>query len=94
MSGQNLQERPVPFVDFSKRMVVAVFAGTKNTGGYSIEVRRVLQTPWALYVFVQETSPGAGCFVTQALTDPNHMVMVPTSDVPVKVIRHSQVRDC
>ncbi len=94
MMGQNVQDQPAPEVDFSKRIVVAVFSGFKPTGGYDLEVRRVIRTPWAMHVFVEETSPGKGCFVTQALTDPNHMVSVPTSGLPVKVIRSHRVQDC
>ena len=36
---------PVPDVDFSKEMVIAAFAGTRNSGGYALSVSRITVYP-------------------------------------------------
>lgn len=77
-------------IDWSKEMVVATLMGTRNTGGYSIqitEIRReqlfvILPVPgpppsWELVVKYRTTSPPAGSFVPQVITAPYHMVRLP-----------------
>ncbi|NMG08385.1 protease complex subunit PrcB family protein [Brasilonema sp. UFV-L1] len=75
---------PVPQVDFTRYSVVAVFAGEKPTGGYSVEILSVetsgSQTQKQLAITVQQRQPGAGDFVTEALTYPYHMIRIPKID--------------
>ena len=56
---------PVAEIDFSRAAVVAAFAGTKNTGGYSVAVRNA---NGKFTVDVVEPPPGA--ITTDALTMP------------------------
>ena len=77
------QENPLQ-IDFNKSMVVAVFSGQKNTGGYSIIVRRVEETEDSLRIFLTEKSPGADCFVTMAITYPFVAVEIPQTQKTVE----------
>ena len=63
-----------PPVDFSKETVVAVFMGSKNTGGYSIEIVKIVEQTDKIIVYVRETSPKPGDAVTLAFTYPQHIV--------------------
>ncbi|GBD35072.1 hypothetical protein HRbin36_00176 [bacterium HR36] len=76
----------VPAVDFDKYMVLAVFMGTKNTGGFAIRITNIQYDEKAdkLRVAVQETSPAPGSIVIQAITQPFHIVVVPRSDKAVE----------
>jgi hypothetical protein len=80
---------PGTSIDFSKDMLLAVLMGTKNTGGYSVEVtkieRKQMMTilpvpapPPTYYLEVQadHRSPPPGSIVTMALTSPYHVVKV------------------
>lgn len=67
----------LPAVDFSKEMLVLVFQGTEPTGGYSVEVTGVEKKDGVIGVEVRETAPGEGCFTTQALTAPLHIIKIP-----------------
>src|SRR5882724_7251914 len=69
-----------PSVDFTRDVVIAVAAGQQATGGHSIAVERGSQGGQGLAVQVVETSPGPGCAVTQALTQPVDDVVVTAGD--------------
>lgn len=86
-------ELPAP-IDFSRDMVIAVFQGEKSTGGYSIEIDRIIEKENSIEVSVLETSPGPGCMVTQAFTSPYHVVKIKKSDKEVKFKIAEAVNDC
>ena len=71
---------PLPKVDFSKEYVIGIFSGQKSTGGNSIAVASVTDAGDVRTVAVTLTKPGAGCIVTQSLTNPYQIVTVPLSD--------------
>ena len=78
---------PVPKVDFTSYKVVAVFAGEKSTGGYSVEILTVetrnFQTKDlpSLVIVVEYRQPQPGGLVTEAMTYPYHMIKIPKIDV-------------
>lgn len=74
--GENAK---VPYIDFSKQYVLAVFAGTEPSGGYSIGVSKVVKSGTQLAVTVTIEKPGISCVVTQALTTPYEFVAVDSS---------------
>lgn len=67
---------PLPEVDFERSSVAAIFVGTRNTGGYSVDVQNVVLEGGELYVDVELTEPGPGAITTQALTNPWMMIRV------------------
>lgn len=71
------QPPPPPAVDFKKDDVIAVFAGAKPTGGYSISIGEVKRTPKSAEVHVTLLKPAPGAIVTQAFTQPFAMRAVP-----------------
>jgi hypothetical protein len=75
---------PFPSVDFKKHDVVAVFAGSKPTGGYTVEIGEVKRAKEAATVAVVLLKPGPGSMVTQAFTSPFAMRAVPKLPKNVK----------
>lgn len=74
---------PPPSVDFSKYTIVAVFMGRASTGGYAIHVYDVVDTGSSILVKVEKTQPGPRAIVTQALTQPYHIIQIAKTDKPV-----------
>ncbi len=74
----------LPTVDFSKDIVIAVFQGVQGSGGYSIEIIKIIEAENSIKVFIRETSPGPSCEVTAALTQPYHIIK--TSKIDKEVI--------
>jgi len=68
-------EEPPP-VDFSKEAVVFVFAGMRNTGGYSVDVRGAKVEGDTLVLDAVVQGPPAGAIVTQVITYPYAVVAV------------------
>ena len=77
--------RPPPAVDFDKEVVVALFLGDKPTGGYDVQISRAEQSSEALTIYYREKNPSPGSMVTQALTQPFHIVRI-IGDVSSDVI--------
>lgn len=71
----------LPKVDWDQEMVLAVFMGEKPTGGFSVRIEKVVRLaggePETLAAICRCRSPGADEEVTQALTCPAHVVVVP-----------------
>lgn len=84
-SGRRPASSP-PLIDFSAEMVVGLFLGQKSTGGYSVEITRAELDGANLRVFYREGNPPPGAMLTQALTQPYHLVRLSRSEsVPVFV---------
>ncbi|NLH49806.1 MAG: protease complex subunit PrcB family protein [Myxococcales bacterium] len=70
---------PLPAVDFKTQAVVAVFMGIRPTGGFAVRIQEVRRDGANLVVTVRETEPRLGQMVTEALTQPYSLVVVPRS---------------
>jgi hypothetical protein len=73
---------PLPPIDFSRQMVVAVGLGQRPTGGHAVAILSVEERGGALYVRYREQRPRPGDFVTQVLTTPYHVRVLPRRDAP------------
>jgi len=73
----------IPTVDFNKNNVVALFMGRKNTGGYSISVRKIAVDGDTTTVYVKTTQPEG--MATMAITAPYSITIIPkTSEVIIE----------
>ena len=74
---QNFVENlpPVLEIDFSKFAVVAAFAGMKNSGGYSVSIKSVMDK-----ISVDVINPPKDALVTMALTNPFRVALVPLNE--------------
>jgi hypothetical protein len=73
---------PIPEVDFSSHVVIAVFMGERPTGGYGITIGRILDEENEIIVNVKETYPGR-VVVTGAFTFPHHIARVERAQKPI-----------
>lgn len=76
--------RPAPQVDLASEMVVGVFAGTKPTGGYAVQIVRAVERDGALVIEYRESSPPADAVAAQVLTAPYHLIVLSRYAGPVK----------
>jgi hypothetical protein len=61
---------PLPDVDFQQNVLIIAAMGTRHTGGYSVEIASVVETPQRIVITVAEQSPGTKCLTTQSFTHP------------------------
>ena len=64
----------------SGRVLVAVFQGQQNTGGYSVQITAIERNGDQLVVRATFGVPGPGAMVTQVLTSPAHVVSIAAAD--------------
>ena len=77
--GLHAPDRPLPAVDFSKEMVVAIFLGSRPSAGYAVEVTAVKAiNDGAIVVQFYETQPPRDRVTAQVITDPYDIVAVPS----------------
>lgn len=62
--------REAPAVDFKRFVAVAAFAGSRNSGGWSVELLPPTAGPDGVVVPYRVKGPGPGAFVTMAFTSP------------------------
>ncbi|MBF0251073.1 MAG: protease complex subunit PrcB family protein [Alphaproteobacteria bacterium] len=70
-------------VNWTRDMVVGVFLGVRNTGGYKVEITDVQNNGLVNHVTYTEIPPGAGAMVTQAMTNPYVLRVIEASAQPV-----------
>ena len=76
-------DKPVPPVDFSKEMVVAVFMGSRPTGGFSVEITSAAESGGKFVVSYRESAPRPDAMTAQVLTAPYHLAAVAKSALPI-----------
>jgi len=69
-------ESEVPVVDFSSSVVVFLFAGERNTGGWSVEPSAVNIDGTTVVIDAKVQGPSPGGMVTQAITYPYAVVAI------------------
>jgi hypothetical protein len=84
---QHSGEGKPPAVDFSTAIVLGVFAGTRQTAGYTVEITRIEKQGESLVVSYAEKGPGRDDMVAQMLTAPFHFVRTGAHAGPVKFQR-------
>ena len=73
----NIVPRPAqPEVDFEQWRVLAVFLGSRNTGGHGVEIVSCSGGSGCLVVVVLEQRPEPGSIQTMALTSPFHLALI------------------
>lgn len=87
---QHAPDRPMPTIDFTREMLVAVFMGSRPNAGYSTAVVSTTAAAGVLMVRYSETKPSAGAVTAQILTFPYHIVAIPKADV--KDVRFEKVQ--
>lgn len=85
---------PVPPFDFSSGMLLVASMGARPSGGYAIGIDSVYSLGGTIHAVVLETSPGAECGVTGAITNPVIAVRIARSNMPVEFHTRNAVRSC
>jgi uncharacterized membrane protein len=73
-----------PAVDFDTRMVAAVFAGTRPTPGFDVEIVGTRREDAALTIVVEERVPPRDAVAAQILVAPFHIASLPRDDGEVR----------
>ena len=84
----------MPVIDFNSKMVIAALGGTKQHGGYSIEITELALSGDELGVKVKSTEPADDCVTTMALNSPFHLVKVKKMQASVSFYEVTEEQQC
>ena len=82
-----------PDVDFDEFTVTAIGAGTFTTGGYYLNIDHVKLLDDTVEIAYSVTSPGQGCGVTLAFTNPVVLIRYPKHMGDLRYVRTELVAD-
>ncbi|WP_197505861.1 protease complex subunit PrcB family protein [Urechidicola croceus] len=69
---------PIPKIDFENEMVIALFMGQKNNGGYGISVKNIVDTDDSIEIQIKEVEPEG--MTTMVICQPFYFCKIPKSD--------------
>ncbi len=78
-----LTKDPLPQVDFSEKMIIAVSMGTCPSSGYGIEIKEILDTGLTTVVKVQKAYPSEGYVYFTMMTSPYHIIEIAKTSKPI-----------
>ena len=84
----------LPAVDFSREMIVVAALGSRPTGGYGIFIDSASSGPSGVEIAVRAVSPGNGCAVTLAITNPVDAARVPRREGPIRFSERREIQEC
>src|SRR6266513_1940080 len=87
-----VQPPPAPPVDFSREMAVGIFLGERATGGYEVEITKVERGGPGLRIHYRTKRPDPGAMVTQARTQPYHLIKLKREESPLVFSREGLSR--
>ena len=71
---------PLPVVDFERDMLILAALGSRNSGGFGIDVARVIRDKDSLHILVRTRCPAPDTISTMALVQPMQLVKVDAGD--------------
>jgi hypothetical protein len=78
---------PVPEIDFETQVVVAIFSGEKNSGGYATVIKSVSAELNDVVVKYKLTEPQPNSFTIQAITQPYVMLRMNKPAGTVRLVK-------
>ena len=92
---QHLAARPqLPKIDFETQQLLLVCMGQRASGGYQVQVQKVMHYRQHCEIVVRQFSPGAGCVEPMVLTQPYQVVATARSGLPLEFVITNEPRDC
>lgn len=89
---EHARDEKMPVVDFTSKMVVGMFLGSKPSAGYEVEILNVRPEGADLIVEYTQKQPGRGTMAAQILTEPFHLVAVARHAGPVRFLHVPDLR--
>ena len=84
----------MPEVDFTHRMIIAAFQGTRPSPGFEISVEQITETETSLQIVVKAFEPGKRCLVIGKVTRPLDIVEIEKTQKEVFFHVKRRIRNC
>ncbi len=70
-------------INFENNYLIGIFAGTKPTTGYTIQISSILENNCEIVIQFYETEPADGADVESTLNNPHSFVLIPKTNKPI-----------
>lgn len=77
---------PLPKIDFKQDMVIAVFYGQQQTGGYDIYIHNIEEQETELLVNMRTIEPKANSNLTMMISQPHMIIRIPKTDKTLQFV--------
>lgn len=94
ITAKTFPQPPLPEIDFGNHMLLARFMGQRTSGGYVVQFIIILEEEEKIKAVALEVSPGPGCIVTQAITEPYQMIQIPRTGKEIRFTIKEATRRC
>lgn len=84
----------LPEVNFAEKTIIACVMGMRPNGGFSISIKKLELQANKLLLQVEHKGPGAGCFMTDALTQPYFLATIPRTSAELVTTKVVKLEDC
>jgi len=84
----------IPVIDFNQDMILALFLGSRISGGFTIKVESIEELSTQMIINILESVPGTGCPVTLGFTQPFQIVKIPKTDKTIVFQIRSATFNC
>lgn len=85
---------PLPDVDFTQQIVIAVFQGTTPDPCHDISITKLVETKERLKVHVREKVPGNRCACVGVIGNPFHIIEAARTDKEIGFRMREKTIDC
>ena len=95
-NNSDLPATAAPAIDFETHFVVAMYLGGRPSGGYGVEIKRIVASAGKATLYVAESYPGKSCVVIAVQTTPYHYVVVakPANRTPLDFLITRTANEC
>lgn len=80
-------------IDFSKEILIGIFAGIKPTNGYSIKITSIIENKCEILINYYEKAPQAGETIVQAPTYPSDFIIIPRTSKTILFNKATEITD-
>lgn len=89
-----MKKPPIPTINFETSMVILVAMGEKSNGGYSTNVKSIIETENQLIITVEEKIPAKNCMTTSVIVHPAQLIEIPVTSKEITFKIVEQIYNC
>ena len=85
---------PIPNIDFENKTLIAAFLGERNSGGYSIKIKSILETKKLITIITEENRPGKTCLSSAVMIYPFQLIEMPKTEKEILFSKTVKTNEC
>ena len=85
----------IPEIDFSKKMVIAIWMGEKNRGGFDVDIQSINIEDEFMVIVIKHIQPGKTCISTMSIEQPFLFALIDKYPVEKTIFQIvNEIKEC